>query len=166
MGFGALLLDMLHFGQHTPALLLKLRQFLLPDSQVFLCPGDTFTQFGQRALLGFERRMIGHGQRVAFLRQTIPTAGDDLQRALCVPAIGLLKLKSLLGLHHIGTVSINDCPGRGVGILGLWESLLLRLQLHFALLDALIGQRRQVQPTGVLGFQLFDLTLPVHLVVA
>jgi hypothetical protein len=52
-----------------------------------------FAQFGQRFLLEFDFGVIGHRQRFALLRQTLTTAGNDLQRALGVAAIGDFDLQ-------------------------------------------------------------------------
>ena len=92
MRFGTLLLHVLHLGHHLAALALELRDFLLFNDEFFLRLGDALAQFSQRFLLELEFGVIGHRQRLTLLIQAVAPAGDDLQGALRVAAIGDFNL--------------------------------------------------------------------------
>ena len=80
--------------------------------------GDAFAQFGQRFLLEFEFGVIGNGQRLTFLFQSIATRGDDLQRTLRMTAVGLLALQTLRD-HDVEV----DAAAVGEALKGVREQL-------------------------------------------
>lgn len=143
-----------------------MRQFLLFNDEFLLRFGNAFAQFGERFLLEFELGVVGHRQRFAFLIQAIAPTGNDLKRTLgTATAIGDLYLQALISLGQCRTLPIDFFLRVGVQLLGKRKAFLLRGQTHFTLLDAIIGQHRQLEPARVILVEFLYLTLPVHVII-
>ena len=157
---------MLHLRQHIAALLLQLWQLALLKRQIFLALRNTFTQLSQGLLLELILSMIRYRQRLALLRQTITPPGDDLQGPLGVAAMRKLNLKLLIRLGQPRTLLVNLFLSACISVLGHWQTFLLRRQTHFALLDTIVDQIQQLDPTSVIFIEPLDLPLPVHLIIS
>jgi hypothetical protein len=126
---------------------------------------DPFTQLGKLLLLVGKCSVIGDRHRLAIERQALTTAGDNLQRALRVPAIRLLDVQPLFGLGNFRALATDRLQSRGVLLLGERQAFLPRFEAQLPLFDALISHQQQALPALVVGRQLPGLSLPMRPVV-
>jgi hypothetical protein len=115
--------------------------------------------------LSANRSVIGDRHRLAIERQALTTAGDNLQRALRVPAIRLLDVQPLFGLGNFRALAIDRLQRRSVLLLGQRQAFLPRFEAQLPLFDRSSATSQQTLPALVVGRQLPGLCLPMRPVV-
>ncbi|EXI64562.1 MAG: hypothetical protein AW08_03646 [Candidatus Accumulibacter adjunctus] len=162
---GTLLLRLLHFAKHLPPLLLEARLLLLSLLHDGLCLADAQTQGGQLFLLVGNRRGVGQRHRLPLQRQALAPAGDDLQRALRMPAVGLLDAQVLLHLRQRRALAVELVERSCLPALGQRQAFMARSEALPPLLDTFVGDDQKLLPAFAFARQLRRLSLPVRPVI-